>query len=175
MIVTKTNEAPPSSSGTATRRIWLIYGLAAALLAVAAGAVGWWAGSGGEDTIDTPQIVEKWTSAFIAGDAEAVGVLYTEDAVLEEPGVPAVVSGRSAIQAFHAQGMQYADWAEKSYDNIIVSDDVVVMEGENSGMSRTPARSTMTPFSTQVITVLELEDGLVSRAIIYYDPAELFN
>ena len=168
MTITEEQKVRPRTGEPTQRRTWFTYVVLAGLLAVVAGAVGWWFGSSDDGNTKAPQIVEEWTNAFVAGDAEAVGALYTGDAVLEEPGVPAVVSGRSAIQAFHALGMQVADWTEKRYDNIIVSDDVIVMEGENRGMSGT------TPFSTQVITVLELEDGLISRAIIYYDPAELF-
>ena len=62
-----------------------IFILLAALLILAAGALGWWLGSsGGERAAEVPEIVELFNQALIDGDVEAMTALYTEDGVWEE-------------------------------------------------------------------------------------------
>ena len=169
MTMTETRTPAPITRD----RNWLVYVLVAALLAAAGGVVGWWIGSSGNESIETPAIVDQWNDAFVAGDDEAVGALFQEDAFFEGPFGP--LTGRTAIQARMAESMTFADWTEIEAGIVIVLDDVVVVEADNSGMSRTLNRTDMTPFSTPVVSVYEISDGLIARMMLYYDPAELFN
>ncbi len=76
--------------------------------------------------------------------------------------------------------MRYAEWTEMEPQSVLVvtspgRNDVIVVEAQNTGMSANATRSEMTPFSTTVVSVFEIEDGLIEKALIYYDPNELFN
>ena len=57
---------------------------------------------------------------------------------------------------------------------IIVDDRVIIVESTWGGESRTPANFEMTPYTAEAVTVLEVEDGLITRSNIYVDLDDIF-
>lgn len=68
-----------------------------------------------------------WKRAYNARDVEAVTALYTQDAVLSVPGMPAV-HGRAAIGDFFAARIEKAAGAELSVEDAPMGE--VVVSGE---------------------------------------------
>jgi ketosteroid isomerase-like protein len=149
--------------------------LLAALLVVAAGALGWWIGSSGDDVGDVPEIVEAVNQAWVDGDADAVAALYTEDAVFEQidvsilgRGGERVVTGRSGVWAIASSGMS-ADFEELTADYVTVLEDVIIYQWTNSGTV------SGTPFESTGVTILEIEDGLIAESRLYFNGKEIYS
>jgi len=156
--------------------------LIAALLVVAAGAVGWWLGSTSNTAAEVPEIVTQTNNAWVDGDPDAVAALYTDDGVYTEKPLelPALSrdeswTGRDAIRAHVRLGLQYADFDVMRVDNVMVVNDLIVFEWTASGMSSNLFRESMTPFETSGVTVFEMENGLIARSFIYLNSGEVFN
>ncbi|MCP4247361.1 MAG: nuclear transport factor 2 family protein [bacterium] len=154
-------------------------GLGMALLMVVAGVFGWWVGSSGGDDVppEIESILNRFDEAWHAGDAAALASLYTENATYEEPSYANIERGPSSIENHVALAMRYVDYAELERGAVLVAEDVVIAETTVSGMSSELGRDPddRTPFETTVVSVHEIEDGLITKTIMYYDPAEMFN
>lgn len=141
-----------------------------ALLVLAAGALGWWIGSSG-DTTDVPEIVELMNQAWVDGDADAVAALYTEDGVYELFDVTTGVgslhreTGRPAIRE---QVSIAQDFEKFSADYVTVLEDVIIYQWTAEGT--TP----VVPFELSGATILEIEDGLIARSVMYYNSVEFY-
>ncbi len=160
----------------------LVLGLGMTLLMVVAGVFGWWLGSSGSDsnTEVSPEIesiLDRFDEAWHAGDAVAVASLYTENATYEEPALANIARGRSSIAIRAGLATMYVDFAESERGAVLVGDDVVIAETTWSGMSSVAGRDPddRTPFETTTVWVHEIEDGLITKSILYYDPYEMFN
>ncbi|MDH3680444.1 MAG: nuclear transport factor 2 family protein [Acidimicrobiia bacterium] len=144
------------------------------LLVVAAGAVGWVLGSS-DDTTDTPAIVERWQEAWLSGDPDAVAALYAEDATWQDPTEVGVIRGRGGIQSNAEFTFAWLTFSDFEDETVVVGEGVIVVESIWSGDSRSLTRAEMTPFSTKAVTILEVDDDLITGSAIYFDPDELFN
>lgn len=157
-------------------------GLGLALLIVAAGAFGWLLGTTDDDgntevTEQIESILDRFDDAWLAGDAGAVANLYTENATYEEPAYSNIERGRFSIEIRAGLAMMYTDYAESERQAVLVGEDVVITETTWSGMSSVVGRDPddRTPFETTIVCVHEVEDGLITKSILYYDPGEMFN
>jgi hypothetical protein len=156
--------------------------LIAALLVVAAGAMGWWLGATSNTAAEVPEIVTQFNNGWVDDDPDAVAALYTDDGIyidthLEAPALNRVASetGRDAIFRHVRLGLYYADFDELRVDNVMVVDDLIVFEWTASGMSFNTVHEDMTPFETTGVTVFEMENGLIARSFNYYNNAEMYN
>jgi uncharacterized protein (TIGR02246 family) len=145
--------------------------LLAALLILAAGALGWWLGSSGDGVGDVPEIVESWSQAWVDGDAEAMAALYTEDGIYEQINVSTGVgrlrreTGRPAIRQ---QVPMAPEFEEMDTDSVAVLEDVIIFQWTATGS--TP----VVPFETTGVTILEIKDGLIAKSVMYFNPVELY-
>jgi len=112
-----------------------------------------------------------------ADTADAIAALYTEDAVREDRAIPRTETTRSDIRLMMLQGAAYVDFTDVEIHTVVTGEDVVIVESTWSGMSSNITRdpSDKEPFSTQVVTVYEIEDDLIARSIHYYDADEFWN
>jgi len=147
--------------------------LLAALLALVAGAFGWWIGSSGDNVGDIPEIVESLNQAWVDGDADAVAALHTEDGIWDDIDVSKGVgrltrlSGRSQIRQHASHGMG-ADFEELTADHVIVLEDVIIYQWTAKGTSP------IVPFETTGVSILEIEDGLIAKSAIYVNNTEIY-
>jgi ketosteroid isomerase-like protein len=145
--------------------------LAAALLVLAAGALGWWIGSSSDDVGNIPEIVELWNQAFVDGDGAALAALYTEDGAYERIDVSTGVgrfsreTGRAGIQE---QVALAPDFETLAPDRVAVLEDVIIYQWTAKGT--TP----IVPFETTGVTVFEMEDGLIAKSVLYFNSVELY-
>lgn len=146
-----------------------------ALLVVAAGAIGWWIGSSGDSGAagDVPEIVELWNQAWVDGDAGALVALYAEDAVYEQIDVSmrggggALAVTGSDIRVMVAGGMA-ADFEKLTADYTTVLEDMIIYQWTGSGTAP------LAPFESTGATILEIEDGLITRSVLYYNRDEIY-
>lgn len=161
------------------RRNWFILGLAAVLLIVAAGVVGWRIGSTSNDTADVgsdlPQVVQQYFDALMDGEPAALARLFTIDGVLEgvtEEHTRSPISGPTMIQFWMAAWLSFVDITHMEHQDVIVDGNTVVVVSRWSGDSSTHARGVdgdKTPFSTPVVNVFELDDTRITRCYVYYE------
>ena len=127
------------------------------------------AASGAEEM---PEILEEFYDAVLEGDASAMAALFIEDGGLTGPqegptrsdfSPPAVISQRMAVW------FSYVDYSDVEHLDVIVEDDTVVVVSQVSGVSSTLERSSKTPFSTTIVDVFELRDGLIAQCDVYFD------
>ena len=131
-----------------SRRNWLLLSLVAVLLVVVAGGVGWWIGSSGsEDT--------------------ASGAGSQEEPTRSDLSSPAM------IQQTMAACFSYVDYTNIENLDVISEGDKVVVVSKWEGMSATHQRSSKTPFSTTVVDVFELRDGLIAQCDVFFDYSDV--
>ena len=114
-------------------------------------------------------ILEAYGEAWSSGDAARVAALYTEQAVREDVPTGTVSRGRAEIGAF-AMGLFEAD-ADVRLDvtDGFAGETWAVVEWTFSGTRQ----ETGGALTFRGASVLELEDGLISRESDYYDLPEL--
>jgi len=93
---TLTEKAPSQRPGSLTRRTWPIVVVTVALAAVAIGIWAIVAATQPDELEVATEVVDDWVAASEADDAEAVGALFTENAVIADPGL-GTRSGRDAV------------------------------------------------------------------------------
>jgi hypothetical protein len=73
--------------------------------------------------------------------------------------------------------MTYIDFVEVRRHAVNVFGDAVVTEQTWSGMSSVEGRdpSDKTPFTAKTVWIHEIEDGLIGRSVLLYDPGDMFN
>ena len=112
-----------------------------------------------------PSILEAYGDAWSSGDAAQVGALYTESAVRDDVPTAMTSDGRAAIEAF-AQGLfAVDDDVRLEVTGGFVGDTWAVVEWTYSGVHH----ATGGEVTFRGASVLELEDGLISRESDYYD------
>jgi len=151
----------------------------AALLVLAAGGLGWWIGSSGDDVGNVPEIVDLWNQAWVDGDADALAALYTEDGIYEHanldiPGaqreIALMATGTTEIWGHATTSMAAADFDEVTIDELLELDDLIIYLWTGSGVNGVSKQ-----FETSGVSVLEMQDGLIVRSLTFYDAEELFN
>ena len=165
----ETPAEPESQSWT-----WLI--VAAVLALVVGSAIGWWLGSDGEESVETPDVVERWAEAWVSGDYEGLDALYAQDAVFV---TPTDQWSRGVIRAAALETMANTDFSALEREATIVGDDVIVVEYTVRGTHDYTVRGTDVrpgvPVETQLVAVFEVDaDGLLARSTVYFDESEMF-
>ena len=114
-------------------------------------------------------ILQAYEQAWSSGDAAQVAALYTEHAVREDVPTGTISRGRAEIAAF-ASGLFEADTDVRlDVTDGFAGETWAVVEWTFSG-TRQETRGELT---FRGASVLELEDGLISRESDYYDLPEL--
>ena len=110
-------------------------------------------------------ILDAYGQAWSSGDASQVGALYTEDAVREDIPTGATSRGRAEIEAFAAGLFQTDADVQLEVTDGFVGETWAVVEWTFSGTRQ----ETGGEVTFRGASVLELEDGQISRETDYYD------
>ena len=143
-----------------------------ALLVLAAGALGWWIGSSGDGVVMSRRSLSHGTRPGSMA-MEGLWLLYVEDGIYETIDVSTGVgrlsreSGKSDIRDT-ASSVMAMDFERFSADYVTVLEDVIIYSWTAEGT--TP----IVPFETTGVTVLEMEDGLIAKSVMYYNSVELY-
>jgi len=183
VTTTPTRPTAETTRQPTLRRKWFILGLAALLLMVAGGAVGWWIGtSGGDDTArgaeDMPEILEEFYDALIEGDATAMAALFSEDGGFtgtQQESTRSDYSSPQIMEGMVSLWFSYVDYTDVEHLDVIVEDNTVVVVSGLTGMSSTHQRASKTPFSATVADVFELRDGLIAQCDMFFDYNDVVN
>lgn len=116
-----------------------------------------------------PSILQAYEDAWSSGDASRVAALYTEVAIREDIPTGTTSDGRVAIEAF-ATGLFTVDRdASLDVTDGFVGERWAVAEWTFRGVHQATGREV----AFRGVSVLELEDGLISRESDYYDLPEM--
>ena len=136
-----------------------------------------------DDTADIasvfPRVVERYLDAMMNGDAEAYAALFTDDAV--QTGVvedhTRIAMSRATIRSMMPVWFEYVTYTDVEHLNVIAEGNTVTIVSTWSGTSSTHARaaSDQTPFSAPVVTVFEIDNGLIARCDIYLEYDQIVN
>jgi steroid delta-isomerase-like uncharacterized protein len=120
-------------------------------------------------TANTPSILQAYEDAWSSGDAAQVAALYSETAIREDVPTGTTSNGRAEIEAF-ASGLFAVD-SDVLLDvtDGFVGETWAVVEWTFSGVHQ----ATGSEVTFRGASVLELEDGLISRESDYYDLPEM--
>ncbi len=180
MSSTPTLTPPSGVTERPPERRWGPLIVVAVVVALVAGSIGSWIGSGTSDdsiaTVDLPPIVDGFVDAMTAGDAEALVGVLTEDGTLGflcEGASGAAVRSVLTMDDFFG----YVTFTEMTPRTVIEEGDTVAIAWRWSGTSSTEARvaSDQTPFSAPVITIMRIEDGLIARSDAYCVYEDIIN
>ena len=118
--------------------------------------------------------------AFNQHDAERVAELYTEDAVLEDPGAPGPIRGREAIRAYFEAWLRAFPDAQMRQEVLFRPLDgeeyasrwriTGTMEHELRPPGFAPTHRRV---ETEGVTIVELRGTLVARSRQFYDTTDL--
>jgi len=161
----ETMSSSPESSDRAVGRNAVI-ALAVVVAFVGGGFVGWFVGSRSDDgdatvPAESVQLVEEWAQAVRAEDAERISKLYTEDAVWYDDALGDRFTGVAGV---------YTGWDIFGGIDGVTSVDVIAI-----GEDRAAVRWTFgLPGDEEItgVSILELDDGLISAETVYYDSAQ---
>jgi hypothetical protein len=140
--------------------------LAVGVAFVSGGFAGWFVGSRSDDgdamvPAESVELVEEWAEAVRAEDAERISKLYTEDAVWYDD---------AGDDRFTGVAGAYRGWNIFGVIDGVTSVDVIAI-----GEDRAAVRWTFGLQGDERITgvsILELDDGLISAETVYYDSAQ---
>ena len=125
---------------------------------------------------EMPEVLEDFYDALLEGDSTAMAALFTEDGGLtgsqEEP-TRSDLSSPAMIQQTMAAWFSFVDYTNIENIDVISEGDTVVVVSSWEGMSATHQRSSRTPFSTTVVDVFELRDGLIAQCDVFFDYNDL--
>jgi steroid delta-isomerase-like uncharacterized protein len=118
---------------------------------------------------ELPAILQAYEDAWSSGDAAQVAALYTEAATREDLPTGTNSDGRAAIEAFAAGLFAIDNDVRLDVTEGFVGESWAVAEWTFSGIHQ----ATGGEVTFRGATVLELEDGLISRESDYYDLPEM--
>jgi len=110
-------------------------------------------------------ILAAYGDAWSSGEASRVGALYTEDAVREDVPTGTTSRGRAEIEALAAGLFETDADVRLEVTDGFAGETWAVVEWTFSGMRQ----ATGGEVTFRGASVLELEDGLISRETDYYD------
>jgi limonene-1,2-epoxide hydrolase len=157
--------SPPESDGRAVGRNPVV-ALAIVVAFVSGGFVGWFVGSRSDDSdatapAESVELVEEWAEAVRAEDAERISKLYTEDAVWYDDALGDRFTGVAGA---------YTGWNIFGAIDGVTSVDVIAIGEDGAAVRWTfglPGDEEITG-----VSILELDDGLISAETVYYDSAQ---
>lgn len=114
-------------------------------------------------------ILEAYGAAWSSGDAAAVGALYTEDAVREDVPTGTTSNSRAEIEALAEGLFKTDDDVSLEVTDGFAGDTWAVVEWTFSGVRP----GTGYELTFRGASVLELDNGLISRESDYYDLPEM--
>lgn len=158
--------SPPHELGDRSAGWNVALTIAVVVAFVGGGFVGWFVGSrwdDGEATVpaDTVQLVEEWAEAVRAEDAERISNLYTEDAVWYDDAGDDRFTGVSGA---------YTGWNIFGVIDGVDSVDVIAVGEDHAAVRWTFGLRGGDEITG--VSVLELDDGLISAETVYYDSAQ---
>ena len=119
---------------------------------------------------DLPAIVDRYFDTFNRHDADALGLFYAEEAVLEVPESEVPLRGRKAI-VDHLKGLFASVPDVKDHVlNVVSQSDKVAVEFVSTGTLRGSAGKS---FRLRLVSVLEFRSGKIVRDATYFDRAAL--
>jgi len=136
---------------------------------------------GSEERADLKKLAENYAKVASSGDAEAVGKLYAEDAVMIMSGEPEPIKGRAAIvknqEAFYRAMPDF----KVEFTSILFSGNHIVFEGISRGTHTGPLPipgGEIPPTGKKVEIKFAFiarvnADGLIEEDRTYYDTAEM--
>jgi steroid delta-isomerase-like uncharacterized protein len=110
-------------------------------------------------------ILEAYGEAWSSGEATQVGALYTEDAVREDVPTATTSRGRAEIEALAAGLFETDDDVRLEVTGGFVGETWAVVEWTFSGARKETAGEV----TFRGVSVIELDNGLISREADYYD------
>ena len=101
-------------------------------------------------------------------NAEPLAALYAEDAQVGNLIAPDQFQGPDGARTFWTEYRGSFDAAKSEFRNVIAGDGSAALEWTTEGTSFNGS-----PLSYSGVTILEIEDGKVSRSSAYFNPADL--
>ncbi len=101
-------------------------------------------------------------------DAEPLAALYTEDALVGNLLAPDQYQGPDGARTFWTEYRGSFETAKSKFRNVIADDGSAALEWTTEGSSFNGL-----PLSYSGVTILEIEDGKVTRSSAYFNPADL--
>lgn len=116
-----------------------------------------------------PAILQAYEDAWSSGDAAQVAALYTETATRDDVPSAMISHGRPAIEAFAAGLFKVDDDIVMDVTDGFVGENWAVAEWTYHGIQLASGKEV----TFRGASVLELENGLISRESDYYDLPEM--
>jgi steroid delta-isomerase-like uncharacterized protein len=127
-------------------------------------------------TVELQHTLEEWTAGWSTRDVERVISLFTDQCVFEDVPLGVVNQGKDELRAFGEQVFgAFPDLKIELTTHIAAADWAMlewIMSGTHQG-NLPGLPSTGERFSVRGATVLQLEDGRISRESDYWDMATL--
>ena len=101
-------------------------------------------------------------------DVGPLAGLYAEDALIGNLIAPDQYSGPDGARTFWTEYRGSFDAAKSKFRNVIAGDGSAALEWTTEGTSFNGS-----PLSYSGVTILEIEDGKVTRSSAYFNPADL--
>ncbi len=101
-------------------------------------------------------------------DVEPLVGLYAKDALVGNLIAPDQYSGPDGARTFWTEYRGSFDAAKSKFRNVIAGDGSAALEWTTEGTSFNGS-----PLSYSGVTILEIEDGKVTRSSAYFNPADL--
>ena len=101
-------------------------------------------------------------------DVEPLVGLYAKDALVGNLIAPDQYSGPDGARAFWTEYRGSLDGAKSKFRNVLAGDGSAALEWITEGTSFNGS-----PLSYSGVTILEIEDGKVTRSSAYFNPADL--
>jgi uncharacterized protein (TIGR02246 family) len=118
------------------------------------------------------QVADSYVKATLAGDAKAVGALYTEDAVEMPPNQP-MIKGRSAIEQYYAKlfggGMKIMNFTLDHLDSRAMGDNAWDVGTYKQSMQGETGTTTPSSDSGKYVVLLKRVGGAWKVAYAIYN------
>lgn len=114
-------------------------------------------------------LLDSFFAAWNRHDAEASAAHYDDTAVMEDPLLPAPISGKEAILAYYRHGAATYPDATFRMTRYGTSDDALYVEWDYMVHLGDPKRQVTCPG----VSIFRLRDGLIVHDVAYWDPRPL--
>jgi len=136
---------------------------------------------GSGEKADLKKIAENYAKVANSADAEALGKLYTEDAVMIMSGEPEPIKGRRAIVKSQAAFYRAMPDFKVEFTSILFSGNHIIFEGISRGTHTGPLSipgGEIPPTGKKVVLKFVFiarvnADGLIEEDRTYYDTGEM--